>query len=255
MNDTASSRSRRVIVGLLVVLPVWLVASTILGLWLWNRGRQSEEAVEPAKFATRITAESLEGDLRKLTRIVGQRGCTTPERAAALRRAAAMIEGSLGPSNAGYRVEKSAGPETAEGRFPVLEASLPGGTGKAVVLLVAYDSGDPSRLDADSRRLASALAIASALANERPPRPLRFVFVPHGNEAGAPLDEALAAADLPAGAEAVVGMGEPAESGAPLDAWFAGEDPVVTRWSLKGGDPDWASRTRALAEELLGRVR
>ncbi len=258
MSDNASQRHRRVVTGLLVALPVWLVLSTAIGLWLWNRARQSDRAIEPAKFATAISAGVLEGDLRKLRDVVGGRGCTTPERAEALLRAAAMIEGSLGPLNAGYRVEMSTGPETPNGRFPVIVVELPGGQGGTVMALVAYDSGlGGEELAADSRRLASMLAVASAVAGESPQRPLRFVFLPHGNEAGAPLGgclDQLADDALLDGVDQVVVVGSEGDrGGAELAGWLERRGAQASWWPVTA--EEWPARTRALAAELLRRSR
>lgn len=258
MSDNASQRHRRVMTGLLVALPVWLVLSTAIGLWLWNRARQSDTAVEPAKFATAISAGVLEGDLRKLRDVVGERGCATPDRAEALLRAAAMVEGSLGPLNAGYRVEMTTGPETPNGRFPLIGVELPGGEGSAVVALVAYDSGPGGEdLAADSRQLASLLAVASAVAGESPQRPLRFVFLPHGNEAGAPLDgclDQLADDALFDGVDEVVVVGSQGDPGsAVLADWLGGRGVESSWWPVTG--EEWPARTRGLAAELLRRSR
>jgi hypothetical protein len=107
-------------------------------------------------------------------------------------RAAAMIEGSLGPGNAGYRVERVAGPSVPAGRWPLLVVSVKGKDEDLPPLWVvaAYDArpGSPGA-EANASGVASVLATAHAVASSLPLRSIRFAFLPHGYESDGPLVE------------------------------------------------------------------
>ncbi|WP_338686401.1 M28 family peptidase [Haloferula helveola] len=180
------------IVIMLVLLPFWLVASTVLGVWLWHRGQQQQEAHEPEKFRTEISADGLADDVNKLVNICGPRHVGTEQGERGLSRAAAMIEGTLGPSNAGYRIESSPGPPTPNGSWPIIRATLPGDEREPLVVLAAYDaSPDGGGVEANATGVASVMGIAQALAGENLGRPVVFAFVPHAYDAGSPRQEAL----------------------------------------------------------------
>lgn len=287
MSDEAKARRDPRVVALLVLLPLWLVASTVFGLFLWWRGERNKSEPEQVRFTTPVEVDRLADDMRKLVEIVGPRQVGSEAGAFGLTRAATMIEGSLGASNAGYRIEKVSGPETPGGSWPLLMVTLPGDARPPVWVMTAYDTAD-GRLAADSSAVASTLAVAQALAGDSPGRPVTFAFVPHLHEPGAPSS---ATFDLLSGrirpAAVVLWVGSMAGSGdlqvsgsaagwphreaivrhaTPVDA--AGDsdgrpfpsDPRVVRVAAKspaggegetrqGVDPDaHAAATRALAE-------
>jgi len=192
VSESDSSPPSRRVVALLVLLPLWLFVSSGIGLFLWWRREASAEAVEPAKFATPVEAERLADDMRKLVRIVGERHVQSEAGAYGLTRAAAMIEGTLGASNAGYRVETLRGPATGSGSWPLIVATLPGDHRPAVWVVAGYDSrpGSPG-VEANASGLASVMAVADALAGDSPGRPVCFAFVPHAYDREAPVLPAL----------------------------------------------------------------
>ncbi|MEM1083828.1 MAG: hypothetical protein AAGI48_06865 [Verrucomicrobiota bacterium] len=184
--ETEEPRRSRWVAVVLVVLPLWLFVSAGIGLWLWYKGHTSEEAVEPSKFATPIEAKRLTDDMRKLVEIIGERQVSSELGAKGLSRAASMIEGSLGPSNAGYRVELEGGPKTSYGSWPVITATLPGDGRNPLWVVAAYDTrGDG--VEANSTGVVSLIAVARALSNEDPGRPVTFAFLPHAYDPSAPV--------------------------------------------------------------------
>ncbi|MCH7225249.1 hypothetical protein MLD59_03835 [Verrucomicrobiaceae bacterium E54] len=187
MDGSENRRPRRGVVIFLSLLPLWLVISTGIGLWLWNRGGENQP--EQAKFKTPISAEGLESDLRKIVEIAGPRHLGSDRGHIGLKRVSAMIRSSLGPENAGYALEMHPGPTTPEGTWPLVLARLPG-EGKPLAVVAGYDSreGSPG-VEANGTGLASVLAIAQAMAGETLGRPVTFAFVPHAYDLDAPVRE------------------------------------------------------------------
>lgn len=165
----------------LVGVPVWLVASTLFGWWAWHR--RHDEVDEPAKFATELSDQSVESDLRKIRTLASPRGTTSEAAALGLTRMAAMIEGSLGESNAGYRIQKLGGPDTGLGSWPVLIAKLPGDDRAPLWVITGYDQSVEDQAK-DDAAIAAVLAVANAVANRHLGRPVHFAFLPHHHEPG-----------------------------------------------------------------------
>lgn len=176
---------------LLSLLPLWLVGSTALSIWLWDQGRQKQAKTERDQFRTPISARGLEQDLRKIVEVAGPRNTGSEQGATGMRRVAALIQGSLGPANAGYELEIFPGPETPRGSWPIVLARL-AGEGEGIALVAGYDAAPGSvGVEFNATGLASVLALAQAMAGEKPGRPVTFAFVPHAYDAGAPVDDAM----------------------------------------------------------------
>lgn len=190
MNSSEQSgrpKRHRGVVIFLSLLPLWLLGSTVVGLWLWNRGGEVGEEAATRGFRTPISTESLQDDLRKLTEIVGPRHAGTEAGATGLRRAASMIEGSLGPGNAGYKVQVEPGPETPNGSWPIIIARLPGSK-PGLAVLAGYDANPAGGgVEANATGVASTMAAAQALAGEELGKAVTFVFVPHAYELEGPV--------------------------------------------------------------------
>ena len=223
MNEEVDRKSRRWVVALLVVLPLWMAVSGGIGLWIWWRGQVAAEQAGPAKFATAIEAGALASDVMKLVEIAGPRGIGSEEKRAGLGRAEAMIESSIGPSNAGYVVEKMPAPPTADGRaWPVMVATLQGDDRAPLWVIAGYDTAVANPVEANSTGLASVLAVANALSGERLGRPVKFAFLPHVYEAEAPVLKTLDAFTRWMGeAEAVLVV---EATGAGEELWISSRD-------------------------------
>jgi hypothetical protein len=186
--EPAPRRDRRIAL-LLWILPLWLVASGGFGIWYYFRKQAADELVEQIRFATEVNAKDLQADTGKFLNFVGERQTGAPE---GLNRAAAMIEGSLGPSNAGYKVENLPGPTVAGGRWPILIVTLRGSEqGLTPVWVLAGYDARPGSLGAEANAsgVASAMSAASALAGAKPKRSVVFAFLPHAYDPEAPLTE------------------------------------------------------------------
>ncbi len=176
-------KRRRWVVILLCTIPLWLLVSGGLGIWGYFRAQKEEQKKEAARFAIVVSAPSMADDFQKLAVVIGARNSAV-DGGKGLTRAASWIEGILGPSNTGYAVQKFTGPET--GGLPILRIDLQGSEEKAPPLWIvsAYDSPTDEAGIADaSSSVVAMVAAAQALAGDKPVRPVRFVFLPHGHEA------------------------------------------------------------------------
>lgn len=188
--DAVKHRPRWVTL-LLVLLPLWLIASGAGALWYYFHLEKSKALVEQERYTQAVSAPLLADDLRKIVEVIGERNASSPTAAANLSRTASMIEGLLGPSNTGYVVHKTKGPAT----WPILHVTLAGKktTAPAIWVLTSYDSRPGSRgAEANATGLAATLAAAIAMASDKPQAPIHFAFLPHANETGSPLVETAA---------------------------------------------------------------
>ena len=188
--DAPKRRSPWVTV-LLVLLPVWLIASGGGALWYYFHREKKQALVEQERFVQAVSAPLLADDLRKIVEVIGERNASSETAAANLSRTASMIEGLLGPSNTGYAVHQTKGP----GKWPILQVTLAGKNpaAPAVWVLTSYDSRAGSRgAEANASGLAATLAAAQALARDKPNCPVHFAFLPHANDLEAPVIETAA---------------------------------------------------------------
>ena len=176
---------------LLVLLPVWLLGSGAVALWYYFHLQKKEASVEQERFAQAVSTPILADDLRKVVEVIGERNPSSETAAANLSRMASMIEGQLGPSNTGYPVRRTSGPN----KWPLLQVTLTGKspTAPAVWVVTSYDSRAGSRgAEANATGLAATLAAAQALARDKPEVSIHFVFLPHSNDAESPAVETAA---------------------------------------------------------------
>lgn len=172
--------------ALLVILPLWLVVSGVAALWYFQHREKKQAQVEQARFARTISEASLTDDLKKLVEIVGERNEASESAGKNLSRAAAMIEGALGPSNTGYSVRKEQGPAG----WPLIRVLVKGKKEHAPALWVvsSYDSRPGSvGVEANATGLAATLAAAQAIAGDQPEAGIHFVFLPHANDPESPI--------------------------------------------------------------------
>ena len=182
---------------LLVMLPVWLLVSGGLAIWWQIRRSAHSEADEQAKYPRSVDAAELVEDVRKIAFVVGKRGTGDEQAGRGLDRMAALIEGSLGPSNTGYLVVRSTGPTAGDRAWPLIEvvsdgreAGLPG-----VWVLCGYDAPVGRRgVEWNATGVAAVMAAAREVVGDDLRRPLHFLFLPHVFDEHAPLLETAAAA-------------------------------------------------------------
>lgn len=184
--EDSKPRNNRWVVAMLVILPLWLAVSAVFGLWKYHHDAKKEELIEPSKFTTPVESSRLADDMRKLVEIVGPRNVSSDDGKRGLKRAASMIQGSLGPGNAGYRVELEKGVGDSVFEWPVIVATLPGDGGQPLWVVTGYDTLGFG-VEANSSGVVSVLAVARAVAGEKPLRPIKFAFLPHVYDVGAPV--------------------------------------------------------------------
>lgn len=181
------NRSRWVTL-LLVLLPVWLLVSGASALWYYFHREKKQALIEQEHFSQSVSIPLIADDLRKIVEIIGERNASSQVAAANLSRTASMIEGMLGPSNIGYKVQRTNGPAD----WPILQATLNGKNpaAPAIWVLTTYDSRVGSRgAEANATGVAATLAAAQALAGDKPNAPVHFVFLPHSNDVDSPVME------------------------------------------------------------------
>jgi hypothetical protein len=181
----------RRVAWLLVLLPLWLLASGAGAVWYFLHAEKHQELRGERRFARAVSGEMMADDLRKLVELIGERHASSESAARNLTRTASMIEGLLGPGNTGYAVRRASGP----GEWPLLHVTLAGDKtpAPAVWVVSSYDSrpGSPGA-EANASGLAATLAAAQALAGASFPAGIHFVLIPHANDPDSPVLETAA---------------------------------------------------------------
>ncbi len=227
---TEPIKRSRWVVAFLIILPLWLVGSGGVALWYYFHREKQEASTEQARFTQAISTPLLADDLRKIVDVIGERNRSSDTAKANLSRTASMIEGLLGPSNTGYLIRRTKGPET----WPLLQVSIAGKNTSepAVWVITSYDSRPGSRgADANASGLAATLASAQALARDQPKGGIHFLFLPHANEPDAPVVETAAKC-----AELIKAQGIPKA--------------VLCVEAMGAGEPLWLSSREASAKPL-----
>lgn len=173
---------------LLVLIPLWLVASGGVALWYYFHHEKKTAAIEQERFVKSVSVPLLADDLRKIVEIIGERNASSESAAKNLSRMASMIQGTLGPANTGYSVKSIRGPA----EWPIFQVTLRGKNpdAPAVWVVTSYDSPQGSRgAEANASGLAAAIAAAQAMAGDTPECPVHFVFLPHANDTDSPVLE------------------------------------------------------------------
>lgn len=200
---TEPKRRARWVSILLLVVPVWLIGSAAVGIWLLLGHQKKEAEKEQARFSQSVSIPLMTDDLKKIVRVIGERNPSSEAAAANLTRMASMIEGLLGPSNTGYAVKKHRGPAD----WPLLHITIRGKSDDTPVWVVtSYDSRAGSKgAEANGSGLAATVAAAQAMAAEKPLHPIHFVFLPHANDLESPvLDSAMMFRDLVKGSPTIL---------------------------------------------------
>ena len=231
----SSPHRSRWVTLLLVVLPLWLVASGGGALWYYFHREKKQALVEQERFSQAVSTPLIADDLRKIVEVIGERNASSETAAANLSRTASMIEGLLGPSNTGYAVRKTKGPAD----WAILQVTLAGKKPDAppVWVITSYDSRAGSRgAEANATGLAATLATAQALARDKPNAPVHFIFLPHANDPESPVVETAAKflelAKLAGPPKAILCV-EAMGAGEPL--WLTSRDVSATPLNLVAG--------------------
>lgn len=178
---------------LLVILPLWLIASAGFALVKYFKDEKKAAIEETQRFSSTVSTVSIEDDLRKIITLIGERNTSTPDKLSAT---SSMIQGTLGPANTGYEIKTTGG--SAE--FPIISVTVNSVKPEAapIWLVTSYDSPSGSAgSEKNATGLVATLAAAQSLASESPDRPIHFLFLPHANDTDSPiLETAVTAANL-----------------------------------------------------------
>jgi Peptidase family M28 len=189
--DTDERRSRKPWIILLIsTIPLWLVLSSGVGIFLYIRNEEHAKKVEQPRTASSLSEKELADFTSKLVNFAGERHPLTESGKQGLLRASALIEGTLGPSNVGYKFTRLPGPETEQGQFPILIATLRGREehSGAIWLVAPYDTRSGSHgADVNASGVASVMALAQAMAAMQPEHSIHFAFIPHGENIESPV--------------------------------------------------------------------
>ena len=160
----------------IVFLPTGLAISAAIAMWMKVSGGTNDEMVKLNYLASEFDSKSLRDATSKLEDLVGERGYVGESSQIGLRRAAALIEGTVGPNNLGYKVESDKG-LTKEGRIWKnywIDGKEKGGGG--VVLLWA----DYSRME-ESASVSALLSLAEWMRGRDFEKKIRVAFL-HNEE-------------------------------------------------------------------------
>lgn len=165
---------------LIVAVPVWLLLSGGVGLWLHFHYQKKESQEQPHAYRKDINPESLVDDFTKITEQIGPRHAQTEQARVGLQRMASMIDGALGVNNIGYEVQRVAAVGSGDGKTPLLMTDvLRRSTKEEIWLVVPYDSPtDMPRGSASASAVAVSFAVAQSLIAQPLDRNVRFLFVP-----------------------------------------------------------------------------
>jgi hypothetical protein len=174
MEDIPAPKRSRLVSVLLWLIPAWLILSAGVGIWLYLRSEQKDADKENQKFVTAVSEKTLNQDLSKVQSLIGPRHPKVKS-GQGLTRAASWIEGGLGPSNTGYKVERL----VRSSPWPLLYVSLRSSESSHSPLwvIVSYDTPTEGSHGLDAALVAQ-LAAAQAFAGEKPLRTVFFAFLP-----------------------------------------------------------------------------
>jgi hypothetical protein len=175
-------RPPRLIRNLILGLPIGLILTSIVAMFLYFEIQERERA-RTSRPATRkpVDRSELASQVQMIGGTIGERHAGRPDK---LKSAATWIEGTLGPANFGFKVGRQVFPAGGiEQHNIVLELT---GTseqrwGEVIVVGAHYDSaaGSPGA-NANGSGVAALMSLAQSFAGSAHARTVRFVFFADG---------------------------------------------------------------------------
>lgn len=233
----------RWVILVLTLMPVWFIASGAIGLWMYFDKEKEKNSQPSSVGAFQASEKSMADDFRKMCDVIGARNqSSAPE---GLLRAAVMIEGGMGPSNAGFEVRKYQGLAAVENAQPFLHIRLAGEDDKSarrIWVLVPYDAPahpDTPRGAVAASSLTVAMAAAQTMSQQRFDHPPNFLFMPsiygESAEGTATLQRVQTIIGAPAAVEQIIFVGNMLHAGN-LEARANERSPLrqLTSQQLKG---------------------
>jgi hypothetical protein len=173
---------------LLSIIPLWLLISAGAALVYFLQQKPKEQELENTRFAQKVSPEMIADDLKKITEFIGERNTSNPTTRQHLSRISSMVQGSLGPSNAGYPIKL----HRTSGEHPIIEANLKGTQSDAPSIWILCSMDSPrgsSGIECNATGLAATMAAAQKLTNERFTKNIHFLFIPYANDPLSPRQE------------------------------------------------------------------
>ena len=165
----------------IMVLPIGVIIGTAVFMWMYYQKHKEESNEQQVIVAAGIRLTDLQDMTSKFTDLIGPRGVDTQEGQVGLQRAAAMIEGRLGPQNMGFKVFRGEAEAVGERLWKSLWVDVRGGDQEKQVLIVAVSFSGPGEI-ADANTVSTVMMLASSLAEDKPSRTIRLVFLPMKRE-------------------------------------------------------------------------
>ncbi len=206
MSSEPANRRPRWVVLLLVLGPLWLIASAGVAVWLSLRDDKVKQQEAEQRFSQDMSETRIADDLRKFTDIIGERNLRNDDTRRNLVRAASMIDGLLGPQNTGYTMRRI----PSDCGLPILIATLPGKQNDtpAIWLATHYDSPAESvGGEINASGCAALIAAAQAMAGDPVSTTVHFIFLPDGNETQAAIRPLLTSMPRPGWVATVDALG------------------------------------------------
>ena len=161
----------------IVFLPTGLAISAGIAMWMKVTGGTNDELIKLNYLASEFDSKALRDSVSKLEELVGERGYSGERAQVGLRRAASLIEGTIGPNNLGYKVERDTG-SAYEGRIWKnywIDSSESGGDG-TVLLWADYSSLQ------ESGSVAALLSVAEWMRGRDFEKRIRLAFLHNEGE-------------------------------------------------------------------------
>ena len=173
----SDSRSPRIYKFAIMVLPVGVVIGTIVFMWMYYAKHKDGGNEQKVIVASGIRISALQDMVGKFTDLIGVRSIETEQGRSGIRRASSTIEGRLGPQNLGLKVVKGKGLEAHERLWKSLWVDIRGSDKQQEVVIAAVSFAGAGGV-ADANTASTMMMLASALADEKPSRTIRVVFLP-----------------------------------------------------------------------------
>jgi hypothetical protein len=178
--SAGETRRRNWVKILIVAVPVWLLGSGAVGLWLHFQQEEKERQKQPHAYRKDINPASLADDYEKIITRIGPRHLGSNTATDGLKRMASMLGGALGTSNIGYEVQRFALIGADEKAAPILLVDvLCRQTKQEIWVVIPYDSPPEMPVgSASASAVTVSLAVAQSLIGKPLERNVRFLYLP-----------------------------------------------------------------------------
>lgn len=161
---------------LLIILPIWFVAS--MSIFVWKQFHKDTTPKVQHVMQKNIDEKSLLDDYQKIIKFLPERNQQSEAAKKNLLAMSSMIEGSMGMQNTGYEVKRWAGDDAGNALSLLEFHTVANKDAEQIWLIVPFDHAAEKSLPS-AATLAITLASAQALVGTEGKRCLHFLLVPH----------------------------------------------------------------------------